>query len=321
MASGWCWRQTRETLSSWMWRPAYGSGSTQRRRMRPSRGRSTANVFSSPSTVMSMPLRSTAGRRGSSRDSARPEVVGLFDPQSSSDGKWIAFVADGVNQFVGLYAVRSDGAELHLIARDAQSFAWSPTGERLAFAGHRGVSLIDVANGRRRRLTNDHLDDPANEGPTWSPDGRRILYRRNDLGYGAVPGYHMQLWTMKVDGTDRHPQTRDFAPDLGTSVAWVDAESKGTRAPRLPVVAIPAARSITTSLPIVALAAEGKRAAVAQGFGGLPGLRGPLGPIVVWSQGRESRVQIPVRGCGTADDVLLAAGRVGYVCGNPGEAY
>jgi len=252
---------------------------------------------------------------------ARPEVVGLFDPQSSSDGKWIAFLADGVNQFVGLYAVRSDGAELHLIARDAQSFAWSPTGERLAFAGHRGVSLIDVANGRRRRLTNDHLDDPANEGPTWSPDGRRILYRRNDLGYGAVPGYHMQLWTMKVDGTDRHPQTRDFAPDLGTSVAWVDAELKGTPAPRLPVVAIPAARSITTSLPIVALAAEGNRAAVAQGFGGLPGLRGPLGPIVVWSQGRESRVQIPVRGCGTADDVLLAAGRVGYVCGNPGEGY
>ena len=60
---------------------------------------------------------------------ARPEVVGLFDPQSSSDGKWIAFVADGVNQFVGLYAVRSDGAELHLIARDAQSFAWSPGGQ------------------------------------------------------------------------------------------------------------------------------------------------------------------------------------------------
>jgi Tol biopolymer transport system component len=252
---------------------------------------------------------------------ARPEVVGLFEPQPSSDGKWIAFVADGVNQFVGLYAVRSDGADLHLIARDAHSFAWSPIGERLAFAGYKGVSLIDIANGRRRRLTNDRLDDPANEGPTWSPDGRRILYRRPDLGYGAVPGSHMQLWTMKVDGTDRHPLTRDFAPDLGDSAVWVDAELKGTRAPRLPVVAVPAARSITTSLPIVALAAEDNRAAVAQGFGGLPGLRGLLGPIVVWDQARETRVQVPVRGCGTADDVLLAAGRVGYVCGNPGEGY
>jgi len=94
---------------------------------------------------------------------------------------------------VGLYAVRSNGTGLRLVARDAESSAWSPTGDRLAFTGENGVALVDVENGRRRQLTSDRLDDPTNEPPAWSPDGKWILYRRNDLGYGAPPGYHVQL--------------------------------------------------------------------------------------------------------------------------------
>jgi hypothetical protein len=252
---------------------------------------------------------------------ARPGVVALFDAQSSSDGKWVSFVANGETRTVGLYAVRSDGGGLRLVARDAESFAWSPTGGRLVFADHRGIGQFDVENGPRRRLTGDRLDDPANEGPAWSPDGRRILYRRNDLGYGAEPAYHMQLWTMKAEGSDQQPVTRGFAPDAGNTAVWVEATVKGIPAPRLPLVTVHATRALTTDLPIVALAAEGNLAAVAQGFGGLPGSRGPVGPIVVWNRLRGTTVQVPVRGCGTANRLVLAAGRVGYVCGNPGEGY
>ena len=78
---------------------------------------------------------------------------------------------------------------------------------------------------------------------------------------------------------------------------------------------------ITTDLPIVSLAAEGSQAAVAQGFGGIPPLRAPLGPIVVWNRVRGTRVFVSVHGCGSAFDVLLAAGRVGYRCDNAGNGY
>ena len=109
---------------------------------------------------------------GSARDIVaitRPGVVGLFGLQSSSEGKWISFIANGETRTVGLYAVRSNGTGLRLVARDAESYAWSPTGDRLAFAGENGVAVVDVENGRRRQLTSDRLDDPTNEPPAWSP--------------------------------------------------------------------------------------------------------------------------------------------------------
>ena len=64
-----------------------------------------------------------------------------------------------------------------------------------------------------------------------------------------------------------------------------------------------------------------KDGAVAQGFGGLVGHPEPLGPIVVWNRLRGSGVTVPVRGCASAYDVLLAAGRVAYRCDNSGEGY
>jgi len=252
----------------------------------------------------------------------RPGVVGLFGLQSSADGKWISFLANGETRTVGLYAVRSNGSGLRLVARHAESSAWSPTGDRLAFARETGVGLVDVENGRHRQLTIDRLDDPANEPPAWSPDGRWILYRRNDLGYGAAPGYHMQLWAMKADGTDKHPVTNAFPVDSGDEQAvWVKATLQGRPTSTLPLVSLPADRSTTTGLPIVALAAEASRAAVAQGFGGPPSLRGPLGPIVVWNRVRGTSELVRVNGCGSAFDVLLVAGRVGYRCDNTSDGY
>jgi Tol biopolymer transport system component len=235
--------------------------------------------------------------------------------QWSSDERWISFLDQG------LYAVRSDGTGLRLLDHGAEEAAWSPTAERLVFPSPRGLVLVDLGTRRRRQLTRDHLDqDP--ESLAWSPDGRQIVYLRNDLSFGAGQGFHGQLWTVKADGTDERPVTRAF-PDDGTisnaSAIWVEGSLKGTPAPRLPSVTLAGARTITTRLPIVGLGAAGTRAAVAQGFGGIG--HAPLGPIVVWNPVRRTRVSVAVRGCGSAYDVLLASGRVGYRCDNSGEGY
>jgi hypothetical protein len=251
-------------------------------------------------------------------------VESVYDPMSSSDGRWFSFGAnEGLREV--LYVVRSDGTHLHRIARDFDlSSAWSPTGERLAYARSTGVFLVDLAGGRRRRLTNERLDDPANEPPVWSPDGSWILYRRTDLGSGASWQDHLQLWVMRADGSGRHPVTHASPVDYGESAAWIAADIKGTAAPKPPLVSVPTARTITTALPIVALAAEGERAAVAQGFGSAAdfgGTGGRTGRIVVWDARRRTTTAVPVHGCGSAEGVLLAAGRVGYVCDNSSEGY
>jgi Tol biopolymer transport system component len=253
---------------------------------------------------------------------ARPGVVSAYGPQSSSDGKWIAVVANTESGASALYAVRSNGTGLRLVARGGDSPAWSPVGERLAFADDKGIVVVDFRHGRRRRLAVTGVDDAGNEGPAWSPDGRRILYRGVDLRYGAPPGYHLQLLTVKVDGTDRHPVTHAFTVDSGAYQAvWVEAAVKGIPRPTPRPVSLPVTRTITTSLPIVALGATGSRAALVQGFGNDTGSRHPLGPIVVWDPVRRHMLRIPVPGCGTAYDVVLAAADVGYRCENAGEGY
>jgi hypothetical protein len=50
----------------------------------------------------------------------------------------------------GLYVVRSDGTHLRRLVRDFDlSSAWSPKGERLAYATSNGLFLVDLANGHR----------------------------------------------------------------------------------------------------------------------------------------------------------------------------
>ena len=253
---------------------------------------------------------------------ARPGVITAYGPQSSSDGKWIAIVATTESGAAALYAVRSNGTGLHLVARGGDSPAWSPVGERLAFADDRGIVLVDFENGRRRRLADTGLHDPEDAGLTWSPGGGRILYEGVDLGDGAPPGYHLQLLTVKADGTDRHPVTHAFRVDSGAFQAvWVEAAVKGIPRPALPLVSLPAARTIVTRLPVVALGAARNRAAFVQGFGNAAGRRHPLGPIVVWNPVRRDVLRIPISGCGTAYDVILAAGDVGYRCENTADGY
>jgi Tol biopolymer transport system component len=121
--------------------------------------------------------------------------------QWSADGKWISlFDADYFPP--ELYVVRADGTGLRLIARNARDVSWSPTGERIAFVGDRGVVVVDVSHARRRQLTTTPTTHYGNTSVTWSPDGQRIVYTRNALGRGD---FHNQLWTVKADGSDPRP--------------------------------------------------------------------------------------------------------------------
>ena len=125
-----------------------------------------------------------------------------------------------------IYTVNPDGSGLaRLTNSDSGDIApaWSPDGTRIAFGcgwwpetggGFMTVGPSDIcmmeADGRGlKRLTSDRLSDGE---PAWSPDGRRIAFRRA-----------ADIYTMKPDGTEITRLTTDAA---AREPAWSPDGSK-----------------------------------------------------------------------------------------------
>lgn len=114
---------------------------------------------------------------------------------SGSGGGVVSFV--GYNtRFMMVNADDSMGFSFPAILMT--SFAWSPDGERLAFAGEDGDVYVISLNGTgMTNLTNTPVKESK---PSWSPDGKRIAFvADSDLG------------VMNMDGTDRKRLTTDMA--------------------------------------------------------------------------------------------------------------
>lgn len=115
--------------------------------------------------------------------------------------------------------VKADGSG----ARDlvAGSFpAWSPDGAWIAFRGLVGVDLALIKPDGSGLVS---LGARNAECPVWSPDGRRILYCRNEDASGVVTD-NWEVWVMNRDGTQQRQLTDDPARDY--PIAW---SADGTR--------------------------------------------------------------------------------------------
>jgi Tol biopolymer transport system component len=98
--------------------------------------------------------------------------------------------------------VDAGGRQQRLLARGVDGDSapvWSPDGHLLAFAGRRagktGVFLVLAVGGSPRRLTHG-----ADTEVTWSPDSRRLAFRR-----GVLVG---DLWVVDASGEGLHNLTR-----------------------------------------------------------------------------------------------------------------
>ena len=115
-------------------------------------------------------------------------------PSYSPDGSRIVFESDrgGSQQ---LYVMAADGSGQQRISFGdgrAATPVWSPRGDLIAFtrigAGRFSVGVMKPDGSGERLLTNAYQD----EGPTWSPNGRVILFFRSARG-GPVDLYSVDL--------------------------------------------------------------------------------------------------------------------------------
>jgi hypothetical protein len=85
--------------------------------------------------------------------------------------------------------------------RQAPSYAWSPDGSQLAFVGaldgaNAGVYVFDLT---RRTVQKISQDDGQDFSPSWSPDGKSILYFQGDFP-GTEPAVK-GVWLATADGS------------------------------------------------------------------------------------------------------------------------
>ena len=94
--------------------------------------------------------------------------------------------------------VQPDGTETVLeTADDANAPAWSPAGDRIAFwsgiENQYGQIWVINADGTGSRQLTDDPSHRNNDDPSWSPDGKQILF-------GTARGGRVEIWVMDSDG-------------------------------------------------------------------------------------------------------------------------
>jgi TolB protein len=122
-------------------------------------------------------------------------------PSFSADGNTIAFTSDrgGSPQ---IYLMNADGGNVRRLSFGGGLYStpvFSPEGKQIAFTKQSGgrfsIGVMNADGSGEKLLTSSYLE----EGPTWAPNGRFIMYFREPPG--ALPS----LWMVESSGRVERP--------------------------------------------------------------------------------------------------------------------
>ena len=167
-----------------------------------------------------------------------------WSPSWSPDGKRIAFRSHRDGHFLNnvipayeIYVMDVDGGnQLNLTnnPNDDSYPSWSPDGKRIAFASYRDkkvknfiptyeLYVMNADGSNPQNLTNDLNDDKY---PSWSPDGKRIIFSsERDGHFRGEAGITSELYVMAADGGNQQRLTNnrrnDWDPSWSPDGEWI----------------------------------------------------------------------------------------------------
>jgi len=134
-----------------------------------------------------------------------PNVSPAWNPKTNAQ---IAFTGGRTGE-PQIYIMDQDGSNIQRMTDSgyAVSPSWSPNGGLLTFAwnrkygpgdpGAQDIYVMDIASKQWLQVTHESGN---NDCPSWSPDGRHIVFQRQIGG-------RTQIWTMLADGTQQRQLT------------------------------------------------------------------------------------------------------------------
>ena len=140
-------------------------------------------------------------------------------PSYSPDGKYICFNSDR-SGYQQIYVMNSDGSKVKRISFGNGIYGtpvWSPRGDLIAFTKlHKGKFYIGVmrTDGSGERLLTENF---YQEAPSWSPNGRVLIFYRETKTDQKGEGFSAKLWSIDLTGyNERMVKT----PTDGSDPSW-----------------------------------------------------------------------------------------------------
>jgi TolB protein len=137
-------------------------------------------------------------------------------PSYSPDGKYICFNSDR-SGYQQIYVMKKDGSKVKRISFGKGIYGtpvWSPRGDLIAFTKmHKGEFYIGVmrTDGSGERLLTKNF---YQEAPSWSPNGRVLIFYRETKTDDKGEGFSAKLWSIDLTGyNERLVSTETDASD------------------------------------------------------------------------------------------------------------
>ena len=143
------------------------------------------------------------------------DVSASFSP----NGKRIVFNSDRSGRR-HLYVAFSNGKDVKRISRESGSYytpVWSPRGDMIAFTKLEGgqfyIGVMEIDGSNERMIAKSfHV-----EGPTWAPNGRYLLYFKEERTTEDGSGGESSLYSIDLTG---HNERKIITPLGGSDPAW-----------------------------------------------------------------------------------------------------
>ncbi|WP_373087445.1 Tol-Pal system beta propeller repeat protein TolB [Sneathiella sp.] len=140
-------------------------------------------------------------------------------PSFSPDGTQITFESDrGGRQQI--YIMDADGSNVRRISFGSGNYGtpvWSPRGDLIAFTkltgGQFSIGVMRTDGSQERILTEGF----HNEGPSWAPNGRVLVFFRQTRGKNDGTGDKVRLWSIDLTG---YNEREVITPGDGSDPAW-----------------------------------------------------------------------------------------------------
>ncbi len=139
-------------------------------------------------------------------------------PSYSPDGKYITFNSDR-SGYQQIYIMKSDGSNVKRISFGKGIYGtpvWSPRGDLIAFTKYRGSTKKFYIGVMRTDGTGERLltENFYQEAPSWSPNGRVLIFYRETKTDEKGEGFSAKLWSIDLTGyNERLVNTETDASD------------------------------------------------------------------------------------------------------------